>query len=121
MKITPSIIDNNFGIGCTEANLDHVVIDVQPFDDAVRDAIRASKTGGLRLNWVDASLPINVSMRDSGGSEIPWECGEVVFRLNSGKVTLLIFDEIGSSASFELGQADGLWPEICDSPEECHV
>lgn len=28
---------------------------------------------------------------------------------------------VGYSARFDLGHADGLWPEICDSLEGCHV
>ena len=121
MNFHPSMIDENFGVGCTEEKLDHISVDIRPFDEAVRDIINISKLGFNRLNWIDANLPLFVTMRDKDDKEIPWECGEVVCRVHAGKVTLLIDDQIGNSARFELGQADGLWPELCESQEACHV
>lgn len=121
MKLRPSVTNGHFGVGCVEERLDHITITVQPFDEAVRDIINISKLGFARLNWVDAKLPLNVVMRDAYGREIPWECGELSFLVHSGKVTVVIEDGIGNDVQFELGMADGLWPELCDSPEACHV
>lgn len=112
MKFRPAIIYENFGAGFAGKKLDHITVSVQPFDEAVRDVILASKTAGLRLNWVDAKLPLRVVMRDTNGDAIGDECGDVTCCVHWGKVSILIKDKSGNSASFELGQADGLWPEL---------
>lgn len=117
METRPSIIDEDFGVGCAEEHLDHVSLEIFPLDSLVQEIVRISKAGGPRLNWVDANLPISVVMRDKGGNEIDQESGEVSFRVHGGKIALIIDDQIGNSARFELGQADGLWPELAqDQP-----
>lgn len=112
MKIMPTRMDENFGIGCAENTLDHLTIDpvFEPFVQRIVDMSRDCLDGAI--NWIDANLGtvIRDTMRDKDGNEIDEECTETIYRVEEGRVTVVINDQNGAKAYFELGAATSIWP-----------
>lgn len=125
--IMPSSIDENFGIGCAEEELDHLAIDpvFKPYVQKVVEMSRVEMGGAV--NWIDANLhdTIRCVMLDKQGNEIDEECTDTTFRVEDGRVTVVIQDQTGNKAYFELGDAQAIWPgSIADespAPEKPRV
>lgn len=112
--IKPLYIDDNFGVGCAEENLDHITIS-PTYDPDIALIVQMSKINpGNRVNWIDAYLPVMAVMRDKAGNEIEEECTGMSCRIEAGNITLVIEDNIGYKAKFELGKAEVLWPELAN-------
>lgn len=111
-KIHPSHMDENFGIGAAEERLEHLTIDpvFEPFVQRIVDMSRDCLGGAI--NWIDANLErvVRETMRDDEGNEIDQECSETTYRVEEGSVTVVIYDQNGAKAFFELGHADSIWP-----------
>jgi len=111
-KIYPSHMDENFGIGAAEERLEHLTIE-PVFEPFVQQIVDMSKNclGGA-INWIDANLHtvIRDTMRDDEGNEIDEECTDTTYRVEEGRVTVVIYDQNGAKAYFELGHADSIWP-----------
>jgi hypothetical protein len=111
--IMPSHMDEDFGIGCAEADLDHLVIDpvFQPYVQQIVDMSRIDTD--FAVNWIDANLNdvIRPTMLDKQGNEIDEECTETTYRVEDGRVTIVINDQNGGKAFFELGAAETIWGE----------
>lgn len=112
-KITPSRkFDEDFGVGCAEGSLDHLTI-APVFEPFVQQLVDMSKSlPGGAINWIDANLhsAIGDTMRDKDGNEIDEECTETTYRVEEGRVTVVICDQNGTKAYFELGDAESIWP-----------
>ncbi len=111
--VMPSSIDENFGIGCAEEELDHLAIDpvFKPYVRKVVDMSRVDMGGAV--NWIDANLhdAIRCVMLDKHGNEIDEECTDTTFRVEDGRVMVVIYDQNGSKAFFDLGAAENIWGE----------
>lgn len=109
--IMPASIDENFGIGCAEEALDRVVID-PVFKPYVQKVVEMSRVEmGVAVNWIDANLhdTIRCVMLDKQGNEIDEECTDTTFRVEDGRVMIVINDQTGSKAFFDLGPAEEIW------------
>lgn len=115
--IMPSRVDDNFGIGCAEADLDHLVIEAvfQPYIQKIVDMSHIDMGGAV--NWIDANLhtAIRTTMVDEQDNEIDEECTNTIYRVEGGSVTIVLEDQNGAKAYFELGEAGDIWPELAKS------
>lgn len=124
-KIYPSHMDEHFGCGASEERLEHLTID-PVFEPFVQQIVDMSKNclGGA-INWIDANLHtvIRDTMRDDEGNEIDEECTDTTYRVEEGRVTVVIYDQNGAKAYFELGAAESIWSDIMlhDSPDSPRV
>jgi len=111
MMIKPTYITEGFGVGCAEENLHHLTIE-PVFQPYVQEVVDMSRNLGSHVNWIDANLhgAIGAVMRDESGNEIEEECTDMTFRVEDGKVSVVIEDQIGAKAAFLLGDAESLWP-----------
>lgn len=117
--VMPASIDENFGIGCAEADLDRLVIDpvFKPYVRTIVDLSRIDMGGAV--NWIDANLheAIRCMMLDKQGNEIDEECTNTTFRVEKGGIMIVINDQTGSKAFFDLGPAESIWGESLQSDQ----
>lgn len=111
-NIKPLNIDENFGIGAAEASLDSVSINPVPVPHLSEIESMSHRDFGSMVNWLDVNLGTAVNMRmfDQNGDEIDQECTDEYYRVERGQVTLVLEDQNGNRAKFELGQMHDLWP-----------
>jgi len=111
-NIKPLSIDENFGIGASEEKLDFVSISPVQVPHLSEIERMSHRDFGTMVNWLDVNLGTAVNMRmfDKFGDEIDQECTDEYYRVERGQVTLVLEDQNGCRAKFELGQMQNLWP-----------
>lgn len=111
-NIRPLSIDENFGIGASEEMLDCVSISPVHVPHLSEIENMSHRDFGTMVNWLDVNLgsAVNMRMFDKLGDEIDQECTDEYYRVERGQVTLVLEDQNGCRAKFELGQMKDLWP-----------